>query len=60
MGRDDDYEFMTPHCFTYLQPVAETCICCATIYSDVIDIWRKQKFRAVATSKEAYYFDFTK
>jgi len=25
MGGDDDYEFVTPHCFTYLQSVAESC-----------------------------------
>jgi len=25
MGGDDDYEFMTPRYFTYLQPVAESC-----------------------------------
>src|SRR6218665_815520 len=25
MGGDDDYEFMTPSCFTYLQLVEESC-----------------------------------
>src|SRR6218665_1291783 len=25
MVEDDDYELMTPRCFTYLQPVAESC-----------------------------------
>jgi len=42
MGGDDDYEFMTPRCFTYLQPVAESCTNRWTLYSDVSDIWRKQ------------------
>ena len=25
MSGDDDYEFMTPRCFSYLEPVAEIC-----------------------------------
>jgi len=25
MGGDDDYEFMTSRCFSYLQQVAESC-----------------------------------
>src|SRR6218665_1581018 len=26
MSGDDDYEYMTPRCFTHLQPLAETCV----------------------------------
>src|SRR6218665_3143976 len=52
MSRDDYYEFMTPRCFTYLQPVGQS----YTLDSDVVDIWRKQKFRTVATRSNPCYF----
>src|SRR6218665_362529 len=54
MGGDDDYDLMTPHCFYSSRKLHNRC----TLYSDAIYIWRKQKFRTVATSK--YYCYFTK
>jgi len=54
MGVDDDYEFMTPRKF-YLGPILTASSrklnkkVTRTLYSEVIVIWRKQKFRTVVT-----------
>jgi len=53
MGGDDDYEFMTPSSFTYLQPVSESWTKGAHFIVKSLIFGAKKKFRTVETSR--YY-----